>query len=126
MRVDRLRGAALAGAGLLGGTGVAMAALAAHLGPSLLDARGQAILRQGVEMQMWHALALLGAGAALRRADLWSILAVGGLFVGTLAFCGGVYGLSLGGVDTGRLAPVGGSLLIGSWLLLGAVGWRGP
>ena len=97
-----------------------MAAVAAHLGPAL-DAHRQGMLRQGVEMQMWHALALLGAGAALRRADVWSVLAVAGLVLGTLAFCGGVYGLALG-VETGRLAPVGGSVLIGSWLLLGVVG----
>ena len=123
MRLERLRGAALAMAGLLGATGVAMAAVAAHARPSLLDGRGQAILRQGVEMQMWHALALLGAGAAFRRADVWAMLAVAGLFLGTLAFCGGVYGLALG-IHTGRLAPVGGSVLIGSWMLLLVLGVR--
>ena len=108
------------GGGRAGATGVAMGAVAAH---AVLDAHRQMILRQGVEMQMWHALALLGAGAALRRADRWAAAAVAGLVVGTALFCGGVYGLAAG-LDTGRMAPVGGSLLIGSWLVLGVAGWR--
>ena len=42
------------------------------------------------------------------------LLVVGGL---VLLFCGGVFG-ALQGVRLGPVAPVGGSLLIGGWLLL--------
>jgi uncharacterized membrane protein YgdD (TMEM256/DUF423 family) len=120
MRIETVRGVAFAAAGVLGATGVAMGAVAAHAG---LDAHRQAMLHQGVEMQMWHALALLGVGAGLRRADGWSVAVVVGLVSGTVAFCGGVYGL-VAGFDTGRVAPVGGSVLIGSWVVLGVAGWK--
>ncbi len=125
MRVQTLRAVSVVAAGLFGGTGVAMAAMAAHLGPKLLSSEAQVILRQGVEMQMWHALALLGAGASVRRADLVSILAVLGLTAGTVAFCAGVYALALGGVSLGPMAPTGGTVLIASWLLLAFMGLRG-
>ncbi len=124
MRIEILRATSVAAAGLLGATGVVMGAVSAHLGPALLDAHRQSILHQGVEMQMWHALALLGAGAALRTSDWIARLAVTGLLLGTLLFCGAVYALVFGLATTGTVAPAGGFVLIASWLLLGVAGVR--
>ena len=104
--------------GLAGASAVAMAALAAHglngLPPAALGA-----VRSAVDMQGWHALALLGTGLWLPRGGWLARLAAVGFAVGTLLFCGGVYGHELGGLPVGVLAPVGGATLIGAWLLLG-------
>ena len=106
---------ALGGAGVFGATGVALAAYAAHAGA--LDARHAGILQRGIEMQMWHALALLGASRVAGRA---AMLAVWGFLVGTILFCAAVDTFAFG-VDTiVRVAPFGGSLLILSWILLAA------
>ena len=101
-------------AGLLA---VAMAALAAHgldaIGPVRLG-----MVRAGLQMQGWHALALLACGLWAPRGG-WLADAAGAAFVaGLVLFCGGVYGLALGGWPVGMLAPIGGTLLMAGWLLL--------
>ncbi len=113
------------GLGALAGLGaVAMAAAAAHaltgLSPAMLRATDS-----GVQMQGWHALALVACGiwATLRPGVL--VHAAGLAFaLGTLLFCGAVYALALAGMATGPLAPIGGSLLMLGWLLLGASAFR--
>ena len=104
---------AVAGAGVLGATGVALAAYAAHA--SGLDARHAAILQRGIEMQLWHALALLGAS---RLAGVCAAIAVWGLLAGTILFCAAVDTFAFGAGAIVRLAPAGGTLLILSWLML--------
>ena len=106
---------ALGGAGVFGATGVGLAAYAAHAGA--LDARHAAILQRGIEMQMWHALALLGASRVAGRA---ATLAVWGFLAGTMLFCGAVDSYAFGAGAIVRVAPFGGSLLILSWILLAA------
>lgn len=106
---------------LLGASGIALAAFAAHAGTVLPDARHVAILRQGVEMQNWQALALLGAGALARHEGRVLPWAIALLIGGTLAFALGVDGLAIADLPTERLAPFGGAAIIGGWLLL-AVG----
>jgi uncharacterized membrane protein YgdD (TMEM256/DUF423 family) len=110
--------------GALAGFGaVAMAAVGAHAlaglpGPAL------AAIRSGIEMQGWHALALLGVGLWTRRGG-WLADAAGIAFViGLLLFCGGVYFHGLVGVSLGRIAPTGGTLLMIGWLLLFASALR--
>ncbi len=110
---------AVAGAGLLGATGVGLAAYAAHA--SALDAPHTAILQRGIEMQIWHALALLGAA---RLAGRCAAIAVWGLLAGTIVFCAGVDTFAFGEAAIVRLAPVGGTLLMLSWLMLGAAAFR--
>ncbi|MBV9811334.1 MAG: DUF423 domain-containing protein [Acetobacteraceae bacterium] len=107
-------------AGLLGATAVAMAAMAAHgladLAPSALAA-----VRSAIEMQGWHALALLGlAGWVGRLGGLAARIAALGFVLGTVLFCGGVYGQEILGWPVAMLAPVGGSTLIAAWLVLAA------
>jgi uncharacterized membrane protein YgdD (TMEM256/DUF423 family) len=118
------RGFVVAGS-LLGAASVGMAAVAAHALSGRLDAAGLEAVRSAVQMQGWHALALVAAGLWLMRAPAgWArrlaALAGGGFLLGTLLFCGGIYVHHLAALPTGPLAPVGGVTLIISWLLLAA------
>ena len=110
---------------LLGLTAVALSAWAAHAAPVRLEAAAQRALASGLQMQGWHALALLAAGLwAERRPGLLPHLAAGGFALGTLLFCGGVYASALGGVSLGPIAPIGGTLLMLGWALLAASALR--
>ncbi len=110
------------GLGSLAGFGaVAMAAFAAH---GIPDPTALRIVSSGVQMQGWHALALLGTGLWAPRGG-WLAQAAGVAFaVGLLLFCGAVYSLALAGVSWGLLAPTGGVLLMIGWLLLAASALR--
>ena len=123
-RARSSRVAACAGA-LLGGTGVALAAVAAHAGAVIGAPARVAMFRTGVEMQIWHALALLVAAALCPAGGLLASLATGGLVTGTLLFAVGVDGLALGLLPPTPLAPFGGTVLIASWFVLAAAVWRG-
>ena len=95
-----------------------MAALAAH-GLGTLEPTALQQVRSAVELQGWHALALLGCGLWARRGG-WLADAAGFAFaIGTLLFCSAVYLLAVLGVRLPGVAPAGGLLLIGGWLLLG-------
>ena len=100
---------------LLGLLAVGMAAATAHL----LADPAAAIAGRAVQMQGWHALALVGTGLWARRGGLPAHLAGAAFALGTASFCGAVYALALGGVHLGPLAPVGGTLLMLGWALLG-------
>lgn len=107
------------GAGSLAGLGaVAMAAFAAHdmatFGPDRV-----AVVRAGLQMEGWHALALLGCGLWAPRGGRLADWAGAAFLLGLLLFCGAVYALALGDVRvTEPLAPVGGTLLMVGWALL--------
>ncbi len=109
--------------GLYGAAAVGMAAAAAHalggLSPAMLR-----VVDSGIQMQGWHALALVAAGLwAERRAGLAHRLAhwAGAAFaLGTALFCGAVYVFGLAGVSFPAVAPAGGLLLIAGWLLRAA------
>jgi hypothetical protein len=102
------------GLGALFGLGaVAMSAFVAH-GTGALPAASVQALRDAVQMQGWHALVLVALGLWGRRAGL-----AGAAFaIGTLMFCGAVYAQRLAGMHLPQLAPVGGFVLMGGWLLL--------
>lgn len=103
---------------LAGLTGVAMAALAAH-GLSNLSPAALHMVNSGVQMQAWHAPALVLAGIWAPRGGVLAHLAGAAFALGLLCFCGAVYALALGGVSLGLVAPAGGSLLMLGWALLG-------
>jgi len=110
--------------GFFGATGVAMAAAAAHVFRQL-DARGLAAVQSAVQMQGWHAIALVLTGLWLLQAQggagrTLGSLAGGGFALGILLFCGAIYGNHLAGLHTGPLAPIGGVLLMLAWLCLAA------
>lgn len=107
------------GLGALAGlTAVGMAALAAHgldgLGPARLG-----MVRDALRMQGWHALALLACGLWAPRGGWLADLAGAAFALGLLLFCGAVYALAIAGAPVGMLAPVGGTLLMVGWALLG-------
>ena len=110
------------GLGSLAGFGaVAMAAFAAH---GIGDPAAARIVGSGVQMEGWHALALLGVGLWVPRGG-WLAQAAGLAFAaGLVLFCGSVYSLGLAGVSWGTLAPAGGISLMMGWLLLGASALR--
>jgi uncharacterized membrane protein YgdD (TMEM256/DUF423 family) len=103
---------------LAGLTAVAMAALAAH-GLGGLDPAALAMVRSGVEMHGWHALALLACGLWAPRGGRLADAAGAAFAVGIVLFCGTVYALALGGVRLGLVAPAGGTMLMAGWALLG-------
>ncbi len=110
---------------LFGGTAVAMAALEAHGPASRLDPAMLPVLRSAVQMQGWHALALLFTGFWGNRGGLWVRWAAVAFAAGTLLFCGSLYALAFAGVRA-ALAPAGGTLLMLGWLLLAVSALRRP
>ena len=108
----------LACGGLVGLTAVAMAAFAAHGLPKEMDPAAVESVRSGVQMQGWHALALLATGLWAARGGWLADLAGVAFLLGVLLFCGGVYSTALADGAFGRAAPVGGSLLMLGWFLL--------
>lgn len=115
MNMDEYRGWVALG-GLAGLLAVAAAAGAAHLPVEAGEARA---IASAVQMQGWHALALLGCGLWGARGGRLVHAAGAAFLLGTLLFCGTVYAGALGGPHLGILAPVGGSLLMLGWALLG-------
>lgn len=113
--------------GAIAGLGaVAMAAVASHAGLQTLGAERVAMLHSGVEMQGWHALALIACGLWARRGGPLAHLAGAAYAAGLLLFCGAVYAVALVGSRVGTLAPVGGVLLMLGWVLLGVSALRPP
>jgi uncharacterized membrane protein YgdD (TMEM256/DUF423 family) len=98
-----------------------MAAISAH---AVQDPAAQRMVSSGVQMQGWHALALLGVALWARRGGWLAHLAGAAFVVGMLMFCGAVYALGLAGVSLGLVAPTGGAILMLGWLLLGASALR--
>lgn len=104
---------------------VAMAAFAAH-GLGGLEPKALHMVDSGVQMQGWHALALLATGLWHQRGGRWADAAGFAFTVGIILFCGAVYCLALTGTSTGGVAPAGGTLLMIGWLLLGLSAIRAP
>ena len=106
--------------GMLGASGVALGAVAAH---AISDPSAASAVERASTYQLVHAIALLvmcqfvGFGATLAR---WLML------VGIVGFSGAIYAkYLLGFVELGAIAPIGGMLLIASWLAVGfAWLWR--
>jgi uncharacterized membrane protein YgdD (TMEM256/DUF423 family) len=101
-----------------------MAAAAAHALPQRLDARAMAGVLSAVQMQGWHALALVLTGLWVMRAPplahLLGNLAGAGFILGILLFSGAIYAHHLAGLATGPAAPIGGVLLMLAWVALAA------
>lgn len=118
-------------AGLLGATGVGMAAYASHglgfIADPVLREATRTTLQMAVQQQLWHALALLAVGIlALHGAGNRWICSAGGLLVlGVALFSGLIYLRTFTGIETFRaLVPWGGTCLMLGWLALGIGGWK--
>ena|SRR5687768_12252574 len=103
---------------------VAAGAFGAHALRARLAADRLELFELAVRYQMYHALALIAVGLVSDKVQGALINASGWAFViGTLIFCGTVYGLAFGMPRWfGAITPLGGvSLLIGWGLLTLAV-----
>ena len=116
----------LGAGGLLGLTGVMMAAMAAHALPGRISATDLGFVHTAIEMQMWHALALIGCGLLARqRPGSRRVLVAGsGFLLGTLFFCGALYALALAGTEIPAMAPTGGFVIMIGWLSLASLALR--
>jgi uncharacterized membrane protein YgdD (TMEM256/DUF423 family) len=107
---------------LAGGIAVAMAAVAAHALPQKLTPRALAGVQGAIQMQGWHAIALVLVALWLLRAGplpaTIANLAGAAFALGLLLFCGSVYLGDLAGLRFGPTAPIGGVLLMAGWVLL--------
>jgi uncharacterized membrane protein YgdD (TMEM256/DUF423 family) len=108
--------------GALAGFGtVAMAGYAAH---GITDPTALRIVSSGVQIQGWHALALLATALWAPHGGRLAHAAGATFTIGLILFCGSVYGLALAGMSRGFLAPIGVILLMLGWLLLAASALR--
>lgn len=102
--------------------GVALGAFGAHGLRKRLSADMLVVFEIGVRYQLYHALGLLGAGAAVAAAGLPTgpVATAGVLFVlGTLVFSGSLYVLALSGRKwLGAVTPLGGLALLAGWACL--------
>ena len=109
---------------MYGALAVAMAAVAAHALPARLDARALQSIQSAIQMQGWHALALVATALWIFRAPPGAFnlanLAATAFAFGVLLFSGSIYLMTLGDIRLGPTAPTGGLMLIAGWLLLGA------
>lgn len=110
-------------AGLFGAAGVALAAAAAHVPDATR-------LGPASSMLLFHASAVLAATLLAERGLVHRIpglAAIFGLVVGTALFAGDLTLRQFAGHGLFPMAaPTGGTLLIGSWLLLGIAGALAP
>ena len=103
---------------LAGGLLVALSAWAAHAPAAAAPERAR-LIANALQVQGWHALALLCAGLlAERRTGRLPRLAGLCFAAGTLLFCGAVWWVALGHRSPGPVAPAGGVLLMLGWALL--------
>lgn len=111
-----MRWLAAAGA-LLAAAAVALSAYAAHAA----QGEAQARLFTAAVFAFGHGIALAALAPVARRR--LAAIALAGLLLGTLLFCGGVVVRQTLGVSLG-VAPLGGGLLVLSWLLYAAAALR--
>ena len=102
---------------LAGIFGVGMMAVATHEFGLRLAPAASGLVHTAVQMQMWHALALLLCGIRTERGGRghWAAACFA---LGILGFCGGLYLRALGLPRLPGLVPLGGILLMLGWLLL--------
>ena len=117
-------------AGVLGASGVALGAWAAHGLEASHGRRAVELVGTAVHYQLVHAVAACAAAALAHlletRPGATRCMAMAAwLFViGAVLFCGALHLLAFGGPRwLGMVAPVGGLALIGGWSALALGGW---
>jgi uncharacterized membrane protein YgdD (TMEM256/DUF423 family) len=103
---------------LAGLSAVGIAAMTTH-GLRGADQAQLAIMHTAVEMQAWHALALLACGLWVSRGGRLADGAGAAFASGALLFCGSLYSHALLDHQLGIVAPIGGALLMLGWAMLG-------
>ncbi len=105
---------------LAGGLVVGLSAWAAHA-PGAASPERARLIASALQIQGWHALALVSAGLlAERRSNRLPLVAAACFAGGMLLFCGAVWWIALGNRSLGPVAPVGGTLLMLGWAALAA------
>lgn len=111
-------------AGLLGATGVAAGAAAAHGLKGKLDVEAMEWWLTAARYQMFHAVGMLVLATVWPASRWWRIAGVCWV-LGVIIFSGTLYALALGAPSLlGAVTPVGGGLLILGWLFIAWGGWR--
>ncbi len=110
---------------------VAFGAFGAHGLKDRLQQMGErmpANFETGARYEMYHALALLGVALFAAKFPSKAINASGYCFlIGTCIFSFSLYALSLSGKTIlGAITPIGGSLLLAGWALLGYAAYSTP
>ena len=109
---------------VLGGLAVILGAFAAHGLEKLIDSNAIDTFQTGVRYQMYHAILLLFIGSTSYVSKKYKAVIFYLILVGVLLFSGSIYGLSTNTLTDfdfktiGFVTPIGGLLLIISWLLL--------
>ena len=109
---------------ILGILAIVLGAFAAHGLEKLIDKEAIETFQTGVRYQMYHALLLLFVGSSnliteKRKTYIYYLVIVGVIF-----FSGSIYGLSTNELSSfdfksiGFITPIGGLLLIVSWMIL--------
>ena len=108
----------LAIGGLVAAASVGLGAIGAHLLQGKLTPEQLVTYETAVRYQMYHAIALILTGLALRGGNSGLLTVTGWLFVvGLLLFPGGIYGWLFTGIRPFvRVVPFGGSLWIVAWV----------
>jgi uncharacterized membrane protein YgdD (TMEM256/DUF423 family) len=117
---------ALLAGSLLGATGVALGALAAHSLEKVLTPARLESFTTATRYQLWHAVLLIAVGIWARSYPAPGLKAAVWLFmIGTVFFSGSIYGLTLAGWRwLGPVTPLGGVCLIAGWLCLAWAGLK--
>lgn len=108
----------------LGAIAISLGAFAAHGLENIIDNDAIDSFQTGVRYQMYHALLLLIIGTTNRIAEKMKKILFIFLLLGVLLFSGSIYCLSTNDITAfdfksiGFVTPVGGLLLIFSWLIL--------
>lgn len=112
-------------AGVLGASGVGLAAVGAHV-VDAGDAGAARAWQSASLIHLVHAGTLLALSVAARRdGGRARVLAGWVMVLGVVLFCGSIYRAEWLGLDgAGPTAPLGGSLLILAWLLVSLAAWR--
>jgi uncharacterized membrane protein YgdD (TMEM256/DUF423 family) len=111
---------------IVAGLAVAAGAFGAHMLKAMLDPATLAVYDTAARYQLYHGIGMVLAGLAARLYDEARFAVAGWMFaVGTLLFCGSLYGVALLGIRwLGAVTPLGGLAFIIGWGLLGWRGWR--
>lgn len=97
---------------------VVAAAAAAHLAAGRLDAAGMRAIDAAVQLQGWHALAIVACGLWMPRGGALARWAGLAFLLGSALFCTAAWINGTTGALLGPIAPTGGLLLMLGWLLL--------
>jgi uncharacterized membrane protein YgdD (TMEM256/DUF423 family) len=123
----RLETALAAAGAILLALATALGAVGSHVMAARLDPAGLASWQTAVSFQFWHGLGLLAVAWSVNRLPRSRLAPAAGVLMlaGVLLFSGSILLARLGvTTQAGPAAPIGGSGLIISWLLLAAA-WLG-